>query len=108
MQNTTPEEKAAAEKRWPHINAALDREPLLTHLCEWTKTHPPTPGGPEPIPAIRQAMMGYLIEQFLKAPPAEVADALAEMVSADLMKKLIDMSAKMFGEPKDNTDSFAE
>ena len=72
MQNTTPEEKAAAQKRWPHISAALDREPLLTHLCEWTKTHPPTqtPGGKEQIMALRQAMMDYLIGHFLKAPPA--------------------------------------
>lgn len=102
MQSQTPEEKAAAQKRWPNISQSMDREPLLTRLCEWTKTHPPTqtPGGPEPILALRQAMMDYLIEQFLKAPPAEVADALAEMVSADLMKRLLEMSDKMFG-PKD-------
>jgi hypothetical protein len=106
MQSQTPEEKAAAEKRWPHISKALEMESMLQKIKEWTKTNPPT--GEEALVGMRKCIMDHLTDAFLTAPPAEVADALAEMVSADLMKKLIDMGREMFGEPKDNTDSFAE
>lgn len=78
-------EDGRADKLWPNIIKQSCPNDVMEHMEKWIKCHDPKVDGAQ---EFRNEMRRYLTEKFLTCPVNELASAVAETVSCQIVKFL--------------------
>lgn len=80
------------EEKWPDIDKAMDLEFIMKHLNDWCREHEHLKvegKKAEGRSGLRQELYRVLCERIESVPKDQLVTAVAEMISAELLKQLV-------------------